>query len=90
MDDPLKMPKEEDVTEIEMDNHRVAVVRITDENREYLIEQALSKYLGEQCKFCLRVFETLEDLRDSVYARYHEHGRVACKSCWELYGVPED
>ena len=81
-DNPLKMPREEDVTEVRMGNNRLGIVKITDENRDYLVELTLSMYLGEKCKFCLRLFETLDDLKDAVYAGYHEHGRVACKSCW--------
>lgn len=43
---------------------------------------ALSMYLHERCKFCKKEFKTLEDLRTAVWAGYHEHGRLAHKSCW--------
>ena len=81
--EPHKLPKQEDVTEFEIPAGRAAVVRITPENKDAVLEMAMSMYLGEQCKYCLRVFETLDDLRAAVYAGYHEHGRVACKSCWD-------
>ena len=83
MTDYLNMPRNEDVNEFDFGNHQGTLVEITEENASYLVNVALSMYLGEKCKYCLREFETLEDLKDSVYAGYHEHGRVACKSCWE-------
>ena len=62
----------------------VKVVEITDENRDGLVEIALSMYCGEKCKYCLHEFTSNADLRerDVVYAGYHEHGRVACGECW--------
>lgn len=44
---------------------------------------APSMYLGERCRFCGRIYETLDDLRGTVYAGYHEHGRLACGTCYE-------
>ena len=44
---------------------------------------ALSMYLGEKCKYCDKLYETLEDLEDTVWAGEHENGRLACRSCWE-------
>lgn len=79
----LNMPREEDVSEFDDGEAQVKIITITNENKDYLARVALSMYLGERCKFCLRVFETLDDLKDAVYAGYHEHGRVACKSCWD-------
>ena len=72
----------EDVTEIELGDHRLSVVRLTDENRHAMLRLAMSMYLGEQCKYFGRTYETLEDLHDTVFAGYHEHGRLACGSCW--------
>jgi hypothetical protein len=87
-DDPLKLPKQEDVSMIPVEDSHIGVVRITDDNKEYLANFALRMYLGEKCKFCLREFITLEDLKDAVYAGYHEYGRIACKSCWESNDLP--
>ena len=81
--EPHKLPKQENVTEFEIPDGRVAVVRVTPESKDAIVEMAMSMYLGEQCKYCLRAFETLDDLRTAVYAGYHEHGRVACKLCWD-------
>lgn len=83
MTDYLNMPRDEEVNEFDLGNSKVSLVEVTEENEDYLVKVALSMYLGEKCKYCLREFETLEDLKDSVYAGYHEHGRIACKSCWE-------
>ena len=38
----------------------------------------MSMYLGERCKFCGKEYKTLDDLKDTVWAGYHEHGRLAC------------
>lgn len=64
---------------------QAVVVQVTDENRAALVDIALSMYLGEACKYCGHVYETLADLRarSVVYAGYHEHGRTACGECWK-------
>ena len=80
---PLGLPREEDVTEINMGSHRVSVIRLTNENSKEMLEVALSMYFGEQRKYCGRIYETTEDLKDTVYAGHHEYGRLACKSCWQ-------
>lgn len=80
---PDQLPRTEEVTEIDMGAHRISVVTITDENKDYLVQVALSMYLGEACKYCGRVYETLADLKDTVWAGPHERGRLACKSCWQ-------
>lgn len=47
------------------------------------VKLVMSMYLGEKCKYCLKEFKTLDDLKDAVYAGYHEHGRIAHQSCWD-------
>lgn len=79
----LRLPKQEEVTEYNLGDMKASLIELTDENRQAVAEMALSMYLGEKCKYCLREFFTLDDLKDAVYAGYHEHGRVACKSCWQ-------
>jgi hypothetical protein len=83
--DWLKLPKQEDVTEIDMGNMKASVVQLTDENRPAMVEVALSMYVGEKCKYCGHEYTSNEDLRarDVVYAGYHANGRTACKSCWD-------
>ena len=81
---PHKLPRQEDVTEVYIDDsHTIAIAKITPENKDALMEMTLSMYLGEQCKYCLRIFDTLDDIKTAVYAGYHEHGRLACKKCWD-------
>ena len=48
-----------------------------------LLKIAMSMYLGERCKFCGKTYNTLDDLKQTVWAGYHEHGRLACKECWD-------
>ena len=81
---PHNMPRQEDVTELDLGNTRVSVVKLTNENREYMLEVALSMYLGERCKYCLKEYTTLKDLENTVWAGNHEHGRLACEDCWKL------
>lgn len=50
---------------------------------------ALSFYLGERCRYCERVFQTVSDLVNAVWAGPHPSGQLACKSCWETNG-PHD
>jgi hypothetical protein len=76
-------PRAEDVTNIDADDLRVSVTNVTEENREYLVGVALAHYLEEQCKYCLRVFDTLESLNDAVWAGAHGQGRIACENCWK-------
>ena len=50
-----------------------------------LLKLAMSAYLGERCKFCGREYKTLADLDYTVFAGYHEHGRLACGECWNAH-----
>jgi hypothetical protein len=77
-----QMPRQEDIIEVDFGAHQVSVVPVTDENKDYLTEAVLSSYLGERCKYCEKIYETLDDLKDTVWAGDHEHGRLACRSCW--------
>lgn len=63
---------------------KAAIVDLEEEGaREATFKVALSMYLGEQCRFCHGIFETLDDLKTAVWAGYHEHGRIAHKACFE-------
>lgn len=70
---------------------KVAVIEVTDENRAELVAltMSMSMYLGERCKYCLGEFKTLNDLKDAVWAGYHEHGRLAHDACWQA-AHPQD
>jgi hypothetical protein len=85
---PHNLPREQDVTTIETDTHQISVVRVTPENTNYLVQVALSMYLGEACKYCGKVYETLSDLKTTVWAGYHARGRLACKTCWDENNKP--
>ena len=67
----------------EKEGHIVGLIEITDANRENLLKLALGTYVGEKCKICGKTFDTIESLNDAVWAGPHEHGRIACKACWE-------
>jgi hypothetical protein len=64
---------------------KVVILDLADnEARNAALTMALSMYLGERCKYCGYHYQALTDLeeRSVVFAGYHEHGRLACKSCW--------
>ena len=80
----LDYPKDEDVEIITIGHsHAIGVVKLTDENRPHMVKVALSMYLGEKCKYCLKEYTTLEELKGAVFAGYHEYGRLACDTCWK-------
>ncbi len=61
-----KFPKQEEVEQI----GNIQIVEITDENREHLLEVALSMYANEPCRICGELI-TLEDVHgNAVYAGY--------------------
>jgi hypothetical protein len=64
---------------------KIMLVELTDENRAEMLKVALSMYLGEACKYCGHVYESLDDplFRTAVFAGYHDRGRLACKACWD-------
>ena|SRR3990167_8047401 len=80
--EPRLLPKQEDVTDIEIGDGTIRVIEITSENREALTEMALSAYLGEKCVYCRQIFTTLESLKTVVFAP----GGIACKVCWDQFG----
>jgi hypothetical protein len=85
-DNPFDLPRNEDVTEIDLGSHRLASVKVTDQHRAGLADMAMSMHLGEKCKYCLREYKTLTDLEDAVWVGDHEYGRLACESCWKANG----
>jgi hypothetical protein len=62
----------------------VRMVEVTDENRATLVDIVMSMYLGETCPYCLKKFETFDDLKTAVYNGYTEHGRIAHGDCFKL------
>jgi len=81
------MPRAEDVTTIEADNHTLHVVEVTDENRSHLVNLAVSMYTNEPCRIC-GVLLTMEDMRNgAVFAGYSNDNaaRSAHGDCWRKY-----
>ena len=64
----------------------VLIAELTDDNREAFRDMALSMYLGEECQGCGKVYETLEELKDTVWWPW-EKGRIGCKGCFDKSGV---
>lgn len=59
----------------------VKIVEITDENRSQLLHIAIAGYIGEKCRYCGHVYESVEDIyaHDVVYAGKRQY---ACKVCF--------
>ena len=66
-----------------MTEKSLLIVERTDDNHDALVRACMCAYLGERCKFCGKVYDTIEQLNDTVFAGCHKHGRLACKSCWD-------
>lgn len=67
---------------------KIAIVDLSDDSaRKDAFGAALAMYTGERCKYCGFLYATITDLRDRevVFAGYHEHGRTACKDCWDKH-----
>jgi hypothetical protein len=62
------------------DDVYVGIVKITPENRDALVDMAMSMYLGEVCAFCGKEYNTLDDLKDTVW----DGKGPACEMCWKL------
>lgn len=72
---------------------KVAIIdlaALNDDERHAMADIALGMYVGERCKFCGHTFTSIDDLkaRHAVYAGYHEHGRTACKACFDAQARP--
>ena len=57
------------------------VIEITEERRFAISDLILSSYLGEECKFCHKIFNRIEELDNAVWYPW-EKGRIAHKECW--------
>lgn len=76
-----KLPSDKDATSFQAGNYDVHAIKITEENKKYLTESALSMYENEPCRICGKV---IKDARKAVYAGYSHDNKVrsAHKSCW--------
>lgn len=68
-----------------MSEEKIAVIMtdVTEENQDAVLELVMSCYFGERCKYCPKVYETIEDLKTAVWAGVHKNGRLACAECWK-------
>ena len=78
----LKLPKQEDVTEIDMGggNH-IKAVTLTDDNRPAVLEIVQSMYCDDVCMYCKRSF-TMDEVKRSIWAHNNPHGRIVHRECW--------
>ena len=58
----------------------VLLIELTPENRSQMLELATSMHVGEKCIFCDKVYESVEMLKDVVYAG---DCSLACNGCWK-------
>ena len=82
---PSKLPKQQEVQEFDLGVIHSSVVKVTPENHEGLGDTAMQLAIGQKCRYCLHEYSSMADMRRRhvVFAGEHEHGRLACKSCWE-------
>lgn len=79
------MPKDEDVTTVDLGSHQVQVVTITPENKKHLVRLAASMYANEPCRICGAML-TMDDINNgAVFAGYSSDNaaRSAHKACWQ-------
>jgi hypothetical protein len=76
-----QIPRQDDVIKVGFGAQKISVVSVTDENKDSLAEAVFSTYLGEKCKYCDKKYNTISDLKDTVWVGDHKHGRLACRSC---------
>lgn len=71
-------------------NEVLVIDTSTKENRELAFSLAMTTYVGETCRFCRHVFESVEDItaRRAVWSGYwypspgQFGGRISCEACW--------
>jgi hypothetical protein len=77
-----KLPKQEEVTEIDLGQLKASIVELTDENRPHVLEAVLSMYMDDECMYCHRNF-SYEEVKKSVRAYENPYGRIVHKECWD-------
>jgi hypothetical protein len=76
-----KLPKQEEVEEIQAGNMSIRIIENTPENHEHVMDAILKMYENEPCRIC---GELIDDARKAVYAGYSKDSksRSAHKACW--------
>lgn len=86
MTNPLNLPKTEDVKSFDLGNTTAHLVKITPENKDYLVKLALSMYIGMRCRYCQVEFVSLDELNDVVWAsRPGEPAQIAHSECFSQH-----
>lgn len=60
----------------------IRLVEITDDNRKKLLEMAIAGYIGEKCRYCGYVYESVEDI-DARGVVFAGRAMFACKACFD-------
>lgn len=55
---------------------------LDDDGKQAVLRLAMSMYLGETCPYCMVKFDTLDDLKSSVWNGPTEYGRIAHGDCF--------
>jgi hypothetical protein len=61
------------------DGYIMCAIPITPQNKDALVETAMSMYVGETCPFCGKKFASLADLQGSIWAG----NGPAHPACWQ-------
>ena len=90
------LPHDHEVKTFDVGNRQLSLVEITPENKDALVQVALSMYANEPCRICGGIV-TMDDLRNgAVYAGYSvdDTARSAHKACWQrspsIDGTPNE
>jgi hypothetical protein len=80
----LKLPKVDDVKEIDMGDYQLQIVNITEENRGAVLDAVMMMYTNEPCRICGKMI-TRDDLKKLVFAGYSKGNvsRAAHGECWD-------
>lgn len=82
-----RLPKQSEVQSFDLGDAKVQIVELTNENREHVLDAALSMYANEPCRVC-GVLLTNEDVHTEgrvVFAGYSHDNKSRCahKACWD-------
>lgn len=86
MTNPLNLPKTEDVKSYDLGHLTAHLIKITPENKDYLVKLAMSQYLGMHCRYCQVEFVSLDELRHVVLASMPgEPAQIAHSECFKRH-----
>jgi Ca2+-transporting ATPase len=79
---PGQIPGPREIKGAGLRAHKISTAPVSEEDMKHFVNLAFSMYLGGSCKYCGKKYETLEALKDTVWAGAHQHGNLACGACW--------